>query len=50
MLDEINKSLEESSNKIPRASNQLNTVTKTTEVATTEILDALDQMSLKSAR
>ena len=47
MLDEINKSLEESSNKIPRASNQLNTVTKTTEVATTEILDALDQMSLK---
>ncbi|CUS98364.1 protein phosphatase CheZ [Candidatus Chrysopegis kryptomonas] len=47
MLAEINKSLEESSNKIPRASNQLNTVTKTTEMATTEILDALDEMSLK---
>lgn len=47
MLEEINKSLEESSSKIPRASSQLNTVTKTTEMATTEILDALDEMSLK---
>ncbi len=47
VLDEINKSLEESSSKIPRASNQLNRVTKTTEMATTEILDALDEMSLK---
>lgn len=47
MLNEINKSLEESSKKIPRASNQLTTVTKTTEMATTEILDALDEMSLK---
>jgi chemotaxis regulatin CheY-phosphate phosphatase CheZ len=47
VLDEINKSLEESSNKIPRASNQLTKVTKTTEMATTEILDALDEMSLK---
>ncbi len=47
VLDEINKSLEESSSKIPRASNQLSKVTKTTEMATTEILDALDEMSLK---
>ncbi len=47
VLDEINKSLEESSSKIPRASNQLTRVTKTTEMATTEILDALDKMSLK---
>lgn len=47
MLDEINKSLKESSNKIPRASDGLTTVTKTTEMATTEILDALDEMSLK---
>ncbi len=47
MLDEINKSLEESSRKIPRASNQLDKVTRTTEMATTEILDALDEMSLK---
>lgn len=47
VLDEINKSLEESSSKIPRASNQLTKVTKTTEMATTEILDALDKMSLK---
>ncbi len=47
MLAEINKSLEESSSKIPRASNQLNTVRKATEMATTEILDALDEMSLK---
>ncbi len=46
MLEEINKSLEESSNKIPRASSQLHTVTKTTEMATTEILNTLDEMTL----
>ncbi|MGO9481564.1 MAG: chemotaxis protein CheZ [Candidatus Kryptoniota bacterium] len=44
VLEEINVSINESANKMPRAFSQLNKVTKATEVATTEILDNLDNV------
>ena len=47
LLDRIKNAIEESSNKIPRASVQLNTVTQATELATVEILDVLDLMGTK---
>jgi chemotaxis regulatin CheY-phosphate phosphatase CheZ len=47
VLEEINRSLYESANKMPRASSQLNKVTKATELATTEILDNLDGVLAK---
>ncbi len=47
LLDRIKKAIEESSNKIPKASIQLNTVTQATEVATVEILNVLDTMTQK---
>jgi len=47
LLDRIKTAIEESSNKIPKASVQLNTVTEATEVATVEILNVLDTMSQK---
>jgi len=43
-LEEINLSIYESASKIPRASVQLNNVTKATELAATEILDNLDRV------
>ncbi|HQT92341.1 MAG TPA: chemotaxis protein CheZ, partial [Candidatus Kryptobacter bacterium] len=42
VLEDINLSIYESANKMPRASSQLNEVTQATEIATTEILDNLD--------
>ena len=42
VLEDINESIYESANKMPRASSQLNKVTQATEIATTEILDNLD--------
>jgi chemotaxis regulatin CheY-phosphate phosphatase CheZ len=42
VLEDINLSIYESANKMPRASSQLNKVTQATEIATTEILDNLD--------
>lgn len=42
VLEDINDSIYESANKIPRASSQLSKVTQATELATTEILDNLD--------
>jgi chemotaxis regulatin CheY-phosphate phosphatase CheZ len=47
LLDRIKTAIEESSNKIPKASIQLNTVTEATEVATVEILNVLDTMTQK---
>jgi chemotaxis regulatin CheY-phosphate phosphatase CheZ len=46
-LDNIKASIEESSSKIPKASNQLKNVTQATETATVEILNVLDGMSQK---
>ncbi len=45
LLDNINKSVHESTFKIPRATNQINDVTSATEMATTEILDIVDVIS-----
>ncbi len=42
VLEEINSSIYESASKMPRASSQLDKVTRATELATTEILDNLD--------
>ena len=47
LLDRIKNAIEESSQKIPNASVQLNTVTQATELATVEILDVLDLMGTK---
>jgi chemotaxis regulatin CheY-phosphate phosphatase CheZ len=45
LLEGINQSIEESSNKLPKASSGLSQVSQATEMATIEILDALDTMS-----
>lgn len=45
LLGRINQSIEESSSKLPRASDSLSRVTKETERATIEILDILETMS-----
>jgi len=45
LLDSIRHSLEESTGSIPKASQQLDNVTKATESATVEILDLLERMS-----
>lgn len=45
LLNNINYSIEESTKKIPKATNQLNDVTHATEIATTEILDKVDQIN-----
>ena len=47
LLDRIKNAIEQSSNKIPKISVQLNTVTQATELATVEILDVLDVMGTK---
>jgi chemotaxis regulatin CheY-phosphate phosphatase CheZ len=47
LLDEINKSLKESSKKMPNVANQLSKVTEATELATTEILDMVDAIGFK---
>jgi chemotaxis regulatin CheY-phosphate phosphatase CheZ len=45
LLERINTSIAESTNKIPKATNQINNVTSATELATTEILDLVDAIS-----
>lgn len=45
LLETINKSIAESTSKIPRAQDQINNITNATEMATTEILDIVDIIS-----
>ncbi len=45
LLNNINHSIEESNKKIPKATDHINDVTSATEMATTEILDIVDQIS-----
>ena len=45
LLDSIRESLEETTGSIPKASQQLDNVTRATESATVEILDLLERMS-----
>ena len=47
LLDSVKESLEESTGSIPKASRQLDNVTKATESATVEILDLLEQMTAR---
>ena len=44
LLENVNNSIHESTNKIPKAAIQINSVTNATEIATTEILDIVDGM------
>ncbi|MCU0424414.1 MAG: hypothetical protein MUF71_02185 [Candidatus Kapabacteria bacterium] len=48
LLENINISIEENLSKMPKAAQQLSSVTKATELATTEILDTLDGLSYKA--
>ena len=48
LLENINVSIEENLSKMPKAAQQLSSVTKATELATTEILDTLDGLSYKA--
>jgi hypothetical protein len=51
LLDEINASMQDSTTvKIPRATSQLQSVSQATELATTEILDLIDAVLLKSGQ
>ena len=45
LLENINRSIAESTSKIPKASNQIQNVTSATELATTEILDLVDVLN-----
>lgn len=45
LLENINRSIAESTNKIPKAKHHINDVTNATELATTEILDIVDTIS-----
>lgn len=45
LLETINKSIADSTNKIPKAQDQINNVTSAHELATTEILDIVDIIS-----
>lgn len=47
LLETINRSIAESTSKIPKASMQISSVTSATELATTEILDFTDEISTK---
>jgi len=42
LLENVNKSISESTSKMPKAAHQINNVTNATEIATTEILDIVD--------
>ncbi len=46
LLEDINTSIADTTNKIPRAKDQINNVSSQTELATTEILDVVDSISL----
>ncbi len=45
LLETVNQSIQESTNKLPKATVQLDSVTNATEVAVTEILDVVDAAS-----
>lgn len=45
LLANINRSIAESNSKIPKATNQIHSVTNATEMATTEILDLVDSLN-----
>ncbi|MHB1687305.1 MAG: hypothetical protein ACYCVH_08020 [Ignavibacteriaceae bacterium] len=45
LLEDINTSIADSTNKIPKAKDQINNVSNATELATTEILDIVDSIS-----
>ena len=45
LLENINSSIEESTGKFPKATHQITNVTNATEIATTEILDLVDEIS-----
>jgi chemotaxis regulatin CheY-phosphate phosphatase CheZ len=47
VLDHIKLTIEETTGTIPRASTQLNNVTQATEMATVEILNVLDRMTVR---
>lgn len=47
LLENINRSIEESTHKIPSAKAQLNNISSATELATNEILDIVDEVSNK---
>jgi chemotaxis regulatin CheY-phosphate phosphatase CheZ len=46
LLENVNRSIHESTSKMPKAALQINNVTNATEVATTEILDIVDGMAV----
>lgn len=48
LLEEINDSIAENLKKMPNATKQLSKVTEATELATTEIMDILDNLTYKS--
>ncbi len=48
LLEEINVSISENLKKMPNATKQLSKVTEATELATTEIMDILDNLTYKS--
>jgi len=50
LLEDINSSLIESTSKIPKASDQINNISSATELATTEILDIVDSISIDMER
>jgi len=45
LLEDINTSISDTTNKIPKAKDQINNVSSQTELATTEILDIVDSIS-----
>jgi chemotaxis regulatin CheY-phosphate phosphatase CheZ len=45
LMEKVNKSIAESTHKMPSATNQIDSVTSATELATTEILDRVDSIS-----
>ena len=45
LLEDINSSIADSTNKIPRVRDQINNISDSTELATTEILDIVDSIS-----
>lgn len=46
LMEYVNNSIQDSASKIPKAASQINSVTNATEVATSEILDIVDSMSM----
>ncbi len=46
LLEDINTSIADTTNKIPKAKDQISNVTSQTELATTEILDVVDSISM----